>query len=304
MGFVLNSQPLLTASLSQVAPTSLVAGIGVKSLSRCMVRWNDGVVSDAAAPILLGGYAAKRCPVVVQNDFSPLVPTLKWDPSPEDKARLEAGNAFEATNFRRAGGDSPRRRDCGCSGIDRTPSPVTVQAMESGAPLILGGWLPDDVDGARTGKPDILIRVDGGYVPGDVKNHKTVETAEDDMHPGVVPWSRPPSESRCRAGQRPATAMRTGCSSLTTPACCKRAAIILGPDWLWAPMIGTSQLAMTPGAAAELVFVWHDLDEPLRLHVLPQPGQGASVPAGTLRPRTRLPGEGRRHRQADRGSRR
>lgn len=30
---------------------------------------------------------------------------------------------------------------------------MTVQAMASQASLILGGWLPDDIDGARTGKP-------------------------------------------------------------------------------------------------------------------------------------------------------
>ena len=50
-------------------------------------------------PVLLGGYAAKRCPVRVHNDVSPAVQTLEWVPSPEDQARLDAGKAFEAAVF-------------------------------------------------------------------------------------------------------------------------------------------------------------------------------------------------------------
>ena len=52
----------------------------------------------------------------------------------------------------------------------------TYPGMDTGAPLILGGWLPDDCDGGRKGKPDLLIRVEGGYVPADVKHHRTLES--------------------------------------------------------------------------------------------------------------------------------
>ena len=57
------------------------------------------MVRGTQEPVLLGGYAAKQCPVRVQNDFLPLVPTLKWVPSPEDQARLDAGIAFERNVF-------------------------------------------------------------------------------------------------------------------------------------------------------------------------------------------------------------
>jgi predicted RecB family nuclease len=48
----------------------------------------------------------------------------------------------------------------------------TMQAMEDKVEVILGGWLPDDLHGGRTGRPDLLVRMpDGGYAPGDVKAH-------------------------------------------------------------------------------------------------------------------------------------
>ncbi len=104
---------------------------------------DDGRVAEVRGPILLGGYAAKQCPVRVQNDYLPLVPRLKWDPSPEDQARLDAGKAFEADVFKDLAAinrgavvveDGLRRADA----IART-----VRAMDSAAPLILGGWLPE-----------------------------------------------------------------------------------------------------------------------------------------------------------------
>jgi len=49
--------------------------------------------------ILLGGYAAKQCPVRTHNDFAPLVPTLIWEPPAEIQADLDAGRAFEDEIF-------------------------------------------------------------------------------------------------------------------------------------------------------------------------------------------------------------
>jgi hypothetical protein len=60
----------------------------------------------------------------------------------------------------------------------------TLEAMRAGAPLILGGVLPDDVEGRRSGRPDLLVRVDGGYLPGDVKLHGITEPK-----PGPARWS-------------------------------------------------------------------------------------------------------------------
>jgi predicted RecB family nuclease len=53
--------------------------------------------------------------------------------------------------------------------------------MDAGAPLILGGWLPDDPVGHRTGRPDILVRAGEApvagrwrYLPVDVKHHGSI----------------------------------------------------------------------------------------------------------------------------------
>ena len=106
--------------------------------------------------VLLGGYAAKQCPVRAQNDFSPAVQTREWEPSPEDQARLDAGKAFEAAVFAQLTAlhpgsvlvDPDLRKDDAIT--------ATVAAMDGGVGLILGGWLPDDPAGGRTGRPDLL----------------------------------------------------------------------------------------------------------------------------------------------------
>ncbi len=50
--------------------------------------------------------------------------------------------------------------------------------MASGASIILGGWLPDDPMARRTGRPDVLVRIEDGWVPIDVKHHGVVRAAE------------------------------------------------------------------------------------------------------------------------------
>jgi len=98
---------------------------------------DDGVVTEVQEPILLGGYAAKQCPVRVQNDFLPLVQTLKWVPSPEDQARLDAGIAFEQSVFDDLVVIHPTAVvvDPQLSKADAIA--MTVEAMNADAPLIL-----------------------------------------------------------------------------------------------------------------------------------------------------------------------
>jgi len=91
---------------------------------------------------------------------------------------MDAGIQFEATTLEALRGEGPddwvvitqQPRD---SAIEST-----VEAMESRAAVIENPFLPIDEKGRRTGRPDLLVRADGGYVPVDVKHHRTIDDEE------------------------------------------------------------------------------------------------------------------------------
>jgi predicted RecB family nuclease len=214
-------------------------------------------------PILLGGYAAKQCPVRTHNNFAPLIPFPEWVTPPELQALFDDGRQYEADVFaelRRIHPDTSELIDPELRQAAAVAK--TMAAMESGVPLILGGWLPDDTAGGRKGKPDILVRVGGGYLPADVKNHKTLDTAKKASKPVsslVRPdiwWELPgctASPHHYEDGLQLAhyTRMLQACGFHP------------GPDRLFGAIIGTSAVAVS-GRDRELVFVWHDLSKPTR----------------------------------------
>ena len=53
----------------------------------------------------------------------------------------------------------------------------TLRALEAGARVVAGGRLPVDHEGHRVGEPDLLVRHGDGYLPVDVKSHKSLERA-------------------------------------------------------------------------------------------------------------------------------
>jgi predicted RecB family nuclease len=129
--------------------------------------------------VLLSGYAAKSCARVIHNEYDVTVPEVAWEPPADLRRLFDLGNAFEAdvlarwaalgldgyVDLRRLDGDKHRHID------------ATVEAMRAGAPVIVGGRLPDDPAGCRTGKPDILLREASGrgYHPADVKAHHVLD---------------------------------------------------------------------------------------------------------------------------------
>jgi len=123
-----------------------------------------------------GGYIAKQCPVVVQNTV--LVPTEKTELPPEVIHRMDAGIEFEAAILESMREDGPDSWVV----IPHQPRDIatqaTVDAMENRAAVIENAFLPIDVEGRRTGRPDLLIRSDVGYIPVDIKHHRTI--AEED----------------------------------------------------------------------------------------------------------------------------
>ncbi len=217
-------------------------------------------MSTTVGPVLLGGYAAKQCPVRTQNDHLPIA--AKWEPSPEDQARLDAGIAFEEQVF-----DQLRRLHPGAVLIDpqlrhQDAIAATLDAMRAGAPLILGGWLPDDPAGGRKGRPDILVAVPGGYLPADVKHHRSAEPkARKTAH--VAPLAAPALWAVMEGWSgatiyRYSDGLQLAHYSRQLMAC----GFHPGEHQLWGAVLGSTRIA-AGGQPEDLVFVWHDLTEPL-----------------------------------------
>lgn len=129
----------------------------------------------------LSAYPAKRCPVRLQNDLLPPPGTIPVELPAAQQDRLDEGIAFEQSMLERLAALHP---DAVVVPDNWRAVEPTVAAMESGAPLILGSVLPDDLAGRRSGRPDLLVRVDGGYLPGDVKLHGITEAKN-----GPARWS-------------------------------------------------------------------------------------------------------------------
>ncbi len=219
-------------------------------------------MSEEIKPVLLNGYAAKQCPVVVQNNYSPLVPTLDRIPTVEETARLQAGRDFEAGVFDELAAIHPDSVTVDPRLRKVEAIALTVEAMESQVPLIIGGFLPDDIAGARTGKPDILIWVGSGYVPADVKNHKTVEPAKKTST--QVSRLKTPGERVEILGLKVSSSHRykDGMQLAHYTRMLQASGFHPGPDSLVAAVLGTSRLAVMPDAETTFAFVWHDLGEP------------------------------------------
>lgn len=129
-------------------------------------------------PVTLGGYHAKRCARVTHNLFAPGVaePAVA---SPELVALREAGVAFEADilgELRDRYGDSERLVVLDADAGRAEQRRRTLAAMDAGVAVIAGGLLPP-VNG-RTGLPDVLIRYQSGYLPVDIKNHRTMSRSK------------------------------------------------------------------------------------------------------------------------------
>ncbi len=158
-------------------------------------------------PILLGAYAAIRCPRRVHNEFDKTIATSSQQlvPSPVAQERIDAGREFEAhirQTLRDLHGEDVVTVD---PSVGRSEAmSLTTAAMDAGIPIVLGGWLPNDPAGGRKGRPDILLRdvwlpaaSDSGgawaYLPVDVKNHKMLSHANHSRGDAVLSSLRRPT---------------------------------------------------------------------------------------------------------------
>lgn len=120
---------------------------------------------------LLGGYAAKWCPARVQWDV--LQPCDPLEPTPFLQRLFDGAKRFEAKIVAHLRELHPDACVIESHGVECEEE--TLNAMEAGCVLILGGRLPPDLDGRRVGRPDLLVAGSGGgYRAVDVKNHQTL----------------------------------------------------------------------------------------------------------------------------------
>ncbi|NLT30646.1 MAG: TM0106 family RecB-like putative nuclease [Propionibacterium sp.] len=131
----------------------------------------------------LDSYAARSCAVKTHNHFNPLVDLPVGEDDPALNELFEGGLAYEeqvlsrlVTEFTGTVVDLRPIQD--------EPVPVqtdaTLAALAEGVEVIIGGLLPADPLGHRTGRPDLLVRGLGtgdrpGYHPVEVKFHKVHE---------------------------------------------------------------------------------------------------------------------------------
>ena len=126
----------------------------------------------------------------------------------------------------------------------------TLAALDAGAELIAGGFLPVDEEGRRTGKPDLLLKTPGGYVPVDVKHHRALDIDDD----GAVATSPLTDPFPARAAARSGWSRRKH----------KDDALQLGHYHRMLEAIGHAADTMAAGIIGkEKEVVWYDLDEPL-----------------------------------------
>ena len=134
-----------------------------------------------------GSYMAKRCPNRLQLDV--LRPCEPLPISSFISMLGDEGRDFEADVFELLAKAIPDAVVIDESLPRNVREAATVDALDRGVPLVIGGRLPVDRMALRAGEPDLLLRSDaftpraaaGGYLPVDVKHHKTLErkTKED-----------------------------------------------------------------------------------------------------------------------------
>lgn len=165
------------------------------------------VALDLSRVPLQIGRIATRCAVRAQLDHDPSVAAHRLTPTAMADVRAASNRALDVHVLAAIGVGQPvahQRFETVASSPSSTvsapslplrvtvipagsPSAIqvaTVQAMATNAEMVVGGWLPPDLVGRRTGRPDLLVRtgVQGpegsgpqasvpGWVPVIVRNH-------------------------------------------------------------------------------------------------------------------------------------
>ncbi|MPQ98139.1 TM0106 family RecB-like putative nuclease [Modestobacter sp. I12A-02628] len=223
-----------------------------------------GEVTSTRHPLVLGGYAAKQCPRATHNAHDLTVPRPTWEPDSATEERMAAGRVFEGRVVEALLAALPGAVDLGyLEGRKHEHVAETMRHLAAGTALVIGGRLPDDPAGGRTGMPDLLIRgedrEDGvpGYHVGDVKHHLTLQRKD-----GAVAVSVPSAPNRARAVEAPGVRLRWREEDCLQLAHYWRMLETAGhaAGHPWGAVIGTD--GESGYVEHSLVLVWHDLALP------------------------------------------
>ena len=122
-------------------------------------------------PPLLDAYAVIRCDVRLQHSLDASISLAETRKRTEaEQRRIDGGLQHEQAvidELVAANDDLVLIND---SERDLAQE-ATMSALVSGAPLIARGWLPPDREGRRRGRPDLLVKVEDGYLPVEIKLH-------------------------------------------------------------------------------------------------------------------------------------
>lgn len=139
-------------------------------------EWGDSV------SVLLGAHDVKRCARRIHNEWDPTLETEPWEAPAAVQMLFDQGRRFQDEIFTELVAACPWAIDLTDIGSKHQIVGATLEAMDHRLPLILNGWLPDDVEGGRKGRPDLLVHVgDGHYLPGEVKSHLVTTPSKKDM---------------------------------------------------------------------------------------------------------------------------
>ena len=237
------------------------------------------IPTAVARPVLLDSGAARTCPVKTQNRFRPGLrePARRLDPAVQSRRDAQAGRRNQLLDdwLARTPG-ALDLREAAAGGADGADA---LQALITGAPLVVGAVLPADPSGHRVGTPDALVRgpdrLDGrpAYYPVVIKGHHVITA---DPPPGTEAGrsqalrfgtldNPSPTAGRELAGQRMKTGSRLGDFLQLAHYVRMLATARLDPPGIpWAGVIGSDDPTSIPGVdRPEPIIGWTDLAGPL-----------------------------------------
>ena len=233
------------------------------------------VSSGTGRPLVLDAWAARSCPVKTQHRFDPRQPPLvPVPPAPDDPLvlRAEAARRHEAVVLERiidrCVGRVADLRLLAADGPD-VQAAATRRALDDGVDVVVGGVLPRDLGGHRSGSPDLLVRGADGpagrptYHPVLVVWHKVLTGAsprEDDADVPSLPWTSFARPAPVHLQRRTDVTLRVRSEERDLRQLAHLHRLLeaagFGAAVPWSGLVGTDD-------AHDPVLTWCDLGEPL-----------------------------------------